>query len=128
MLLTFDYASSIYSPSDNIVELTAKKFKQTVLSDRKFWAIEFYIPGCKYCIQLVPEYKKLAKMPNIKGHIKVGAFDMFKDKEIAKRYKVNQVPTILFFGANKGVFPRKYNGARNAKAIAQAILAEINKG
>lgn len=123
LLLTFDCVSSLYSPSDNIVELTSKQFKQTVLSDRKFWIIEFYYSGCKNCLQLVPEYKKLAKMPKIKGHIKVGAVDMAKDKEIAICYKVNRVPTILFFGANKAAIPRKYNGARKATAIAQAILA-----
>lgn len=128
LLLYFDGVNTSYSPADHIEILNASKFKSRVLSDRAFWVVLFYVPSCKYCAQLEAEYKKLATMPKIKGHIKVGVFDIAKDKEIVNRYKIDKVPTILFFGANKSVAPKTYTGARTAKALAQAILADANKG
>lgn len=128
LVLSFDGVSTAFSPSDNIEGLNGAKFKRHVLTDRRFWVVLFYLPGCKYWAELALEYRKLALMPQIKGQIKVGAYDITMDTEIFIYYKVNKVPAILFFGANKSHPPKMYEGALTAKALAQAILAEAQKG
>ena len=117
-------ALAFYSSSDNVVELTPTNFDRLVIKDDAIWVVEFFAPWCGHCQSLVPEYKKLAKA--LKGIVKVGSVNADEHKSLGGQYGVQGFPTIKIFGANKRS-PSDYNGQRNAKAIAEAALAEARK-
>ena len=52
-----------------LVELTLANFKNEVMNSDSVWIVEFYDPGCGYCQNLTPEYRKVATA--LKGVIKV---------------------------------------------------------
>ncbi|XP_036329033.1 protein disulfide-isomerase A6 homolog [Rhagoletis pomonella] len=117
-------ASALYSPSDDVVELTPSNFDRLVIQDDAIWVVEFFAPWCGHCKSLVPEYKKAAKA--LKGVVKVGSVNADEHRSLGGQYGVQGFPTIKIFGTNKRS-PTSYNGQRTAKAIAEAALAEAKK-
>ncbi|XP_011206958.1 protein disulfide-isomerase A6 homolog [Bactrocera dorsalis] len=117
-------ASALYSPSDDVVELTPSNFDRLVVEDDAVWVVEFFAPWCGHCKSLVPEYKKAAKA--LKGVVKVGSVNADEHRSLGGQYGVKGFPTIKIFGANKRS-PISYSGQRTAKAIAEAALAEAKK-
>ena len=63
-------ASSLYSPSDDVIELTPSNFNQLVLGGDGVWMVEFYAPWCGHCKNLAPEWQKAASA--LKGVVSVG--------------------------------------------------------
>lgn len=115
---------AMYSPSDDVVELTANNFDRMVVKSDEVWVVEFYAPFCGHCRNLVPEYKKAATA--LKGVIKVGGINCEEEQGLCGQHGVRGYPTIKIFGANKRS-PVDYNGQRTAKDIAEAALAEAKK-
>ncbi len=100
LVLTFLNANNaLYTPSDDVVELTQSNFKSLVMDSDEIWLVEFYAPWCGHCKSLAPEYKKAAKA--LKGVVRVGAVDMTKHQSVGSPYNVKGFPTIKFFGLNK---------------------------
>ncbi|KAL9692475.1 hypothetical protein quinque_015782 [Culex quinquefasciatus] len=114
----------MYSPSDNVVELTDGNFERLVVKSDEVWVVEFYAPWCGHCQQLAPEYKKAASA--LKGVVKVGGVNCDEQKSVCGQYGVRGFPTIKIFGGNKRS-PVDYNGQRAAKEIAESALAEVKK-
>lgn len=115
---------AMYSPSDNVVELTDSNFERLVVKSDEVWVVEFYAPWCGHCQQLAPEYKKVATA--LKGVVKVGGVNCDEQKSVCGQYGVRGFPTIKIFGGNKRS-PVDYNGQRAAKEIAESALAEVKK-
>ncbi|KAF2352259.1 disulfide isomerase [Trinorchestia longiramus] len=112
-------ASALYSPSDDVITLTAANFEQKVLKADEIWVVEFFAPWCGHCKALTPEYKKLATA--LKGVVKVGAVDADEHKSLAGQYGIRGFPTIKIFGADKKK-PVDYDGQRTAAGIVDAAL------
>ena len=62
--------SALYSPSDDVIELTPSNFNKLVLGGEGVWLVEFYAPWCGHCKSLAPEWKKAASA--LKGVVSVG--------------------------------------------------------
>lgn len=114
----------MYSPSDDVVELTETNFDRLVSQSDNIWIVEFYAPWCGHCQSLTPEYKKLATA--LKGIIKVGAVNADEQKSLGGQFGVRGFPTIKIFGQNKKS-PTDFNGERTAKGMGEAALAEARK-
>lgn len=114
----------MYTPKDDVVELTPSNFDKLVTNSNEVWIVEFYAPWCGHCQQLVKEYVKLAKA--LKGVVKVGAVNADEHKSLGGQFSVRGFPTIKTFGANKKS-PTDYNGQRTAAGLVEAALAEVKK-
>lgn len=112
----------LYSPSDDVIQLTASDFNSKVLSSSDLWLVEFYAPWCGHCKSLAPEWMKAAKA--LKGVVKVAAIDMDKEQSIGSTYGIRGFPTIKIFGANKNS-PSDYAGARTAQGIVDEALSQL---
>lgn len=121
ILMGVVHTLAMYSPSDDVVELTPANFDKEVTNSKGVWIVEFYAPWCGHCQQFAPEYKKLATA--LKGFMHVGAVDADQHKSLGGRFGVQGFPTIKIFGSNKNK-PTDYNGDRKAESIsAQAFSA-----
>lgn len=80
--------------------------------------------SCGHCKNLIPEYKKAAKL--LKGIANVAAIDATVHQQNPGKYAVQGYPTIKIFGDDKKN-PIDYSGPRTAKGIAEAIKKEISK-
>ncbi|XP_065844021.1 protein disulfide-isomerase A6-like [Oscarella lobularis] len=116
---SFCLATSLYSPSDDVIDLTPANFQSRVVESDDLWLVEFYAPWCGHCKSLAPEWKKAATA--LRGIVKVGAVDADAHNSLGGQYGVRGFPTIKIFGADKRS-PSDYQGARTAQAIADAAL------
>lgn len=112
----------LYSPSDDVIELTAANFQSKVVQSSDLWLVEFYAPWCGHCKNLAPEWAKAAKA--LKGIVKVGAVDMDKEQSVGAPYQIKGFPTIKIFGSNKNS-PSDYSGGRTAQAIVDEALSQL---
>lgn len=116
--------NALYSPSDDVVELTPTNFNNKVIGSDEIWLIEFYAPWCGHCKSLAPEWKKAATA--LKGVVKIGAVDCDQHKALGGQYGVRGFPTIKVFGSNKNK-AEDYNGGRTAQAIVDTALAKVKQ-
>ncbi|KAM4693594.1 protein disulfide-isomerase A6 [Discoglossus pictus] len=112
----------MYSPSDDVVELTPSNFNREVIQSDSLWLVEFYAPWCGHCQRLTPDWKKAATA--LKGVVKVGAVDADKHQSLGGQYGVRGFPTIKVFGANKNK-PEDYQGGRTSEAIVDSALSAL---
>jgi protein disulfide-isomerase A6 len=122
LLLIGQGVLSLYSPSDEVIELTAANFNSKVIQSNDLWLVEFYAPWCGHCKNLAPEWAKAAKA--LKGIVKVGAVDMDKEQAAGSAYNIKGFPTIKIFGANKNS-PGDYSGARTAQGIVDEAMSQL---
>lgn len=127
-ILPLFFLSSVfafYTTNDDVVDLTDANFDSKVLKSDRIWIVEFYAPYCGHCKNLIPEYKKAAKL--LKGIASVGAIDATTQQGIPSKYAIQGYPTIKIFDATDKSKPIDYNGPRTAKGIADAVQKSIEK-
>ena len=77
------------------LELTDANFQDEVLHSDKPVLVDFSATWCGPCRQLSPLIDDLAK--EYAGRIKVGKVDIDQSQEVAGKYGIMSVPTVLFF-------------------------------
>uniref|UniRef100_A0A1L8DU79 protein disulfide-isomerase n=1 Tax=Nyssomyia neivai TaxID=330878 RepID=A0A1L8DU79_9DIPT len=116
--------AALYPTSSDVVDLTPANFDRLVTQGDAVWIVEFYAPWCGHCKSLVPEYTKLATA--LKGVAKVGAVNADEHKGLAGQFGVKGFPTLKIFGVNRKS-PNDYSGGRTADAMADVVLAEVQR-
>ncbi|CAG9117976.1 unnamed protein product [Plutella xylostella] len=120
LLLCVAGTLALYSPSDDVIDLTPSNFDKLVTNSDDIWLIEFYAPWCGHCKNLAPEYKKAATA--LKGIVKVGAVDSDQHKGFGSQYGVKGFPTIKIFTGSKNT---AYQGQRTAEDLVDAALKAV---
>lgn len=103
----------------NAMEFTDASFQKEVLESTQPVVVDFSATWCGPCRQLAPIIDDLAK--EYSGRIKIGKVDIDQNQEVAGKYGIMAVPTVLFFkggqkvdtlqGLNaKGVYKTKIEG------------------
>jgi len=81
--------------SDAILEITDANFDQTVLKSDRPVMIDFWAAWCGPCRMISPTVEELAK--EYSGKLKVMKLNTDENSEIASKYKIMGIPTIMFF-------------------------------
>ena len=77
------------------IHLNADTFRTQVLEQKQPALVEFMAPWCVYCRRIGPAFDKIAQE---KGpDLLVGKLDIDDQPQLADRYQVEVVPTLLFF-------------------------------
>lgn len=79
----------------NIIELTESGFEVEVLRTRGLVLVDFYAPWCGPCKMLAPFLDQLAG--EFAGRVKFAKLNVDEAPEVAGRYKITGVPTLLLF-------------------------------
>jgi thioredoxin len=85
----------------NALEFTDSNFQTEVLQSDKPVVVDFSATWCGPCRQLTPIIEDLAN--EYSGKVKVGKVDIDQSQDVASRYGIMSVPTVLFFKGGKMV-------------------------
>ena len=101
------------------VKVTKANFEEEVLNSDIPVVVDFWATWCGPCQMLGPELKKLAEEQE--GVIKVCKINVDEESELAERFNVMSIPTILIYK----------NGQQTAKQVGfckkDAVLALVNQ-
>lgn len=81
--------------AEGIIELTSAAWDQEVLQSGDLVMVDFWAVWCGPCRMIAPTVEELAK--EYAGKVKVGKLNTDENPEIASKYKIMGIPTIMFF-------------------------------
>ena len=97
--------------------ITEKNFEEEVLRSELPVLVDFWATWCGPCRMLAPTIAKIAEEQE--GKIKVGKIDVDEEAELAVRYGVASIPTLMVFKDGKVV---KASVGVQPKSAIEAML------
>ncbi|MBI4881362.1 MAG: thioredoxin [Planctomycetes bacterium] len=85
--------------AENVIEVTDESFAAEVLQAQLPVLVDFWAPWCGPCRQLSPTIERFAG--EVKGKLKVAKHNTQDSPEIAVRYRVTAIPTLILFKAGE---------------------------
>lgn len=87
--------------SPNILTLSDSNFDQEVLKSSTPVVVDFWAEWCGPCKMIAPMLEELAG--EYAGKVKIGKLNTDHARELAAQYRINSIPTLLFFKAGQVV-------------------------
>lgn len=81
--------------AEGIIEVTTSTWDKEVLQSQELVMIDFWAVWCGPCRMVAPTVEELAK--EYAGKIKVAKLNTDENPDVASRYKIMGIPTIMFF-------------------------------
>lgn len=85
--------------SDKITELDSSNFDSTVYSGPAPVVVDFWAPWCGPCKAIAPILEELAE--ELGGAVKICKVNVDNNSEVATKYEIRAIPTILIFKDGK---------------------------
>ena len=101
--------------------LTAENFEQEILQADKPAIVDFWATWCGPCRMLAPVIEEIAN--EYEGKVKVGKVNVDDEQELAIRYGVMSIPSVIFFKDGKEI-DRKV-GVMPAGAFTQVLDSNL---
>ncbi len=108
----------------NLLQADDSNFDQVVFGEASPVLVEFYTPWCPHCRRMVPIIEELAR--DYHGRVRVVQVNAEHATDLAVRFQLRGVPTILVFAGGKqvsrliGEVSKEELAARLDKALAPA--------
>jgi thioredoxin 1 len=115
--------------SDKVLQLTTETFESAVLRSTEPVLVDFWATWCPPCRMIAPTVEALAV--DFEGRAKVAKVDVDSSPDLAERYGVQSIPTLLVFKGGQVVDQRigavpKAELSRMLEAQAPAAVAPRN--
>ena len=107
--------------SENIVEITSQNFEAEVGNYQGTVLVDFWAPWCGPCRMVGPIVEEIAK--DYKGKAKVAKLNTDDAPDIAGRFGIRSIPTLLFF--KNGEVVQTLVGAYPKTKIAEKLDSSI---
>ena len=102
-----------------VLELTDANFDEQVMQSDVPVLVDFWAEWCMPCRMVAPTVEELAK--EYAGKVKVGKLDTDANREVAVKFGITAIPTIILF--NAGEVTRKFVGV----TTKQQFVEELDK-
>ena len=103
--------------SKNILTLTTDNFGHQ--TKNKLVLVDFWAPWCGPCRMMAPVLNELSE--EITGSAKIGKVNVDENQELAQKFKVRGIPTLILFNNGKEI--NRYVGVKQKSFL----LNELNK-
>ncbi len=103
----------------NVVELTTANWEAEVEKSDKPVLVDFWAVWCGPCRALAPTIDKLADQ--FAGKVKVGKLNTDDNNDIAIRYGISAIPTVLLFKGGSGEPVERTQGVKNETEFVKLI-------
>ena len=101
----------------NVAEITAGNFDDTVKEGVTL--IDFWAEWCGPCKMISPMIEEIAA--DYEGKAKVGKINIDNESEIAARFNVSSIPTLMVF--KNGAEEKRFVGVTQKALLAEALDA-----
>ena len=81
--------------AEGLVELTSATWENEVLKSNGLTMVDFWAVWCGPCRMIAPTVEELAK--EYTGKVKVCKLNTDENPDVASKYKIMGIPTIMFF-------------------------------
>lgn len=98
------------------LNITQENFQKEVIESEKPVLLDFYATWCGPCKSLSPVIDEIAEE---RGDIKVAKIDVGEQRDLAKKYRVLSVPTLLVI--KKGEVVNRAMGAMPKKEVLSLL-------
>ena len=102
-------------------KFTSENFEEEVLKSDKPVLVDFYADWCGPCKMMAPAVEALAA--EYEGKAKIGKLGVEESADIAARYGVMMVPTVILF--KNGEVVSKNVGLQNKNTLKNALDASL---
>ncbi len=99
------------------ITVTTKNFEEEVLKSDVPVIVDFWATWCGPCRMIAPEVEALAE--ELDGRIKVGKLNIDEEEELAIKYNVASIPTLIMFEGGEPV--ERVVGYRTKDALKEAF-------
>ena len=103
--------------SNNVVEFNDSNFQAEVIDADQPVLVDFWAEWCMPCRMLAPTIEKIADA--YVGKVKVGKLDTDSNREIAMKYQISAIPTVILF--KNGQVAQKFVGIKQEREFKEAI-------
>ncbi len=107
--------------ANNVIEITTQNFENEVLKADVPVLVDFWASWCGPCKMVSPIIDELAD--DFEGRAKVGKINVDEQMELAEKFKVMTIPTVMIF--KNGEMVEKSVGAKAKADFAQMIESHI---
>ena len=100
-----------------VKELTADTFQKDVIESPVPVLVDFWSPTCGPCLRLAPVVDELDAEAG--GRFEVGKVNTWEQHNLATRYRISAVPTLLVF--KNGAVARTLVGFQDKRRLMEAL-------
>ena len=101
---------------DYIITLDEKNFSEFI-QKYPLSAVDFWAPWCAPCRTMGPRLRRLSKI--YKGKVAFGKLNTQENEDIAKKYKIMDIPHLIFFCNGKKI--SSATGVKSVGALKDTI-------
>lgn len=95
------------------LKLNSENFEKEVLNSDKPVLVDFYADWCGPCKMMAPIIGEIAE--ELQGKAKVGKINVDENQELAMRYEVMSIPTLIIY--KNGKEAKRFVGVRDKKEL-----------